>query len=289
MDRQHAAQRLWRREPGNARALAGRADLRRSERPARCRTSSSPIRRCKPVRATTFEAGLRGRLGGEGFYSAAIFRTDLSDDIQFISAGSGAVNAGYFQNVGRTRRQGIELTAGGTFGPLRITARYSLLDATFETGFTASSPNNSTADADGDIHVQPGNRLPGLPRSALRLRADWTQGPFAIGISLLAASAQYARGNENNADPNGTVAGYAFAALDASWQMARDWQLFARIDNLFDTAYRNFGILGANYFRGPGNTFDASLAGPEPFQSPAAPFGVWVGLAYRLDRGGERR
>ena len=31
------------------------------------------------------------------FYSAAIYRTDLRDDIQFIGAGSGAVNAGYFR------------------------------------------------------------------------------------------------------------------------------------------------------------------------------------------------
>ncbi|HEY4971535.1 MAG TPA: hypothetical protein VII35_16675 [Steroidobacteraceae bacterium] len=46
--------------------------------------------------------------------------------------------------------------------------------------------------------------------------------------------------------------------------------------------YQNFAILGANYSRGPGNTFDATLAGPEPFRSPAAPFGAWIGVQYRL-------
>jgi outer membrane receptor protein involved in Fe transport len=101
---------------------------------------------------------------------------------------------------------------------------------------------------------------------------------------VLAVSSQYARGNENNADPGGKVGGFAVVTVDASWQVTREWQLFARIDNLFNRSYQNFGILGANYFRGPGGTFDAGLAGPEPFRSPAAPIGAWIGLQYRLDR-----
>jgi outer membrane receptor protein involved in Fe transport len=147
-----------------------------------------------------------------------------------------------------------------------------------------SSPNNATADADGLIYVQPGNRLPTLPRNAFRLRADWTHGPFAVGATLAAFDSQYARGNENNADPAGKVPGYAVVAMDASWNITPEWQLFARIDNLFNRPYQNFGILGANYFRGPGNTFDAGLAGPEAFRSPGAPFGAWMGIQYRLDR-----
>jgi len=242
----------------------------------------------KQVVATTYEAGVRGRVGATGFYSAAIYRTDLADDIQFIGAGSGAVNAGYFQNVGKTRRQGVELTGGATWGEVRVVARYSFLDATFQTCFVESSPNNSSADADGLIYVQPGNRLPLLPRNALRVRADWTHGPFALGASVLAVDSQYARGNENNADPSGKVAGYALIALDGAWNITPEWQLFARVDNLFNTTYQNFGILGANYFRGPGNTFDAGLAGPEAFRSPGATFGAWIGVQYRFDRGGIR-
>ena len=243
----------------------------------------------QPVRATTYELGARGRAGVDSFYSAAIYRTDLADDIQFISAGSGAVNTGYFQNVGRTRRQGLELTGGTSYGPFRLTARYSVLAATFESAFTASSPNNATADADGNIEVRPGNRLPGLPRSAFRLRTDWERGPLTVGASIVAASWQYARGNENNADPGGRVPGYALVAVDATWQIAPQWHLFARVDNLFNSTTQNFGILGANYFRGPGGTFDAGLAGPEPFRSPLPSFGAWIGIQYRLDRGGGSR
>ena len=218
-----------------------------------------------------------------------MYRTDLTDDIQFISAGKGAVNAGYFQNVGRTRRQGLELTGGITFDSFRLTGRYSLLDATYETAFAARSPHNTTANGVGDIEVHPGNRLPGLPRNVLRVRGDWTQGAFALGVTVLAAGFQYARGNENNADTVGKVPGYATVVLDGSWQITPALQLFARIDNLFNTTYQNFGILGAHYFRGPGNTFDAGLAGAEAFRSPAAPIGAWIGIQYRLDRGDGRR
>ncbi len=241
------------------------------------------------VIATTYELGLRGRVGATGFYSAALYRTDLANDIQFISAGRGAVNAGYFQNVGRTRRQGVEFTGGAEVGALRVVARYSLLDATFLTAFTESSPNNVSANSNGEIAVQSGNTIPLMPRNALRIRADWSEGPYAIGATLLAVSAQYSRGNENNADPAGLVAGFATVAVDASWQIAPQWLLFARIDNLFNRQYQNFGILGANYFRGPGNTFDVGLAGPEAFRSPASAFGAWVGLQFQFEGLGRSR
>ena len=136
-----------------------------------------------PVKATTYELGVRGRPSPGTFYSAALYRTDLTDDIQFVSAGGGAVNSGYFRNVGDTRRQGIELTAGTTVGAFRFVAKYSHLLATFETGFVENSPNNTTADDDGNIVVSPGNRLPGLPADTFRLRGDWSQGPFALGVS----------------------------------------------------------------------------------------------------------
>ncbi len=137
----------------------------------------------KQVVATTYEAGVRGRVGASYFYSAAIYRTDLADDIQFIGAGSGAVNAGYFQNVGKTRRQGVELSGGATWGEVRVVARYSYLDATFQTAFAESSPNNSSADADGLIVVRPGDRSAdaaaqcaagarGLESRAVRARRD---------------------------------------------------------------------------------------------------------------------
>jgi len=79
------------------------------------------------------------------------------------------------------------------------------------------------------------------------------------------------------------------ARADGPVVLAPDRQLFARVENLLDKTWQNFGILGANYFRGPGNTFDPGLAGPEQFRSPGAPIGAWIGIRYRLDRGAGNR
>jgi outer membrane receptor protein involved in Fe transport len=68
--------------------------------------------------------------------------------------------------------------------------------------------------------------------------------------------------------------------LDTRWRFARGWELFGEIDNLFNTRYETLGVLGSNFFRGPGNTFDANAASSELFLSPGAPFGAWIGLRY---------
>jgi iron complex outermembrane recepter protein len=68
--------------------------------------------------------------------------------------------------------------------------------------------------------------------------------------------------------------------LDGHWDINEQLQLFATITNLFNRKYETFGVLGENFFRGPGFTFDAAAAGPEQFRSPAAPLGIWIGVRY---------
>jgi outer membrane receptor protein involved in Fe transport len=244
----------------------------------------------KPVIGTTVELGGRGRwtpvAGTGGQWSVAIYRTELRDDIQFISAGRGAANSGYFRNIGRTRREGFEL--GGTLpiGSLLLTAHYSYLRATFQTGFAENSPNNSTAAPDGTITVNRGNRIPGLPAQLFKLRAQWDPTPaIALGATLIAAGSQYARGDENNRDRSGPVPGYTVMHLDAHYRLDANWQLFANVTNLFNVRYQNFGILGVNYFRGPGDAFAPALAGPGQFRTPGAPLGAWIGLRYSFAEG----
>ena len=51
---------------------------------------------------------------------------------------------------------------------------------------------------------------------------------------MYAATSQYARGDENNQDVNGKIKGYTIFNLDARWNFARGWELFAEVDNLFN-------------------------------------------------------
>ncbi|MBL8482693.1 MAG: TonB-dependent receptor, partial [Rhodocyclaceae bacterium] len=236
----------------------------------------------KKVVSRTLEAGARGKLRGNDDWSAAIYRTVLSDDIQFISAGGAAVNAGYFQNVGRTRRQGMEFGYTAHAGKFSAGLRYAYVEATFESSFVVHSPNNSSADAGGDIQVGPGNRIPGIPRHNIKLRLDYEFSDTATaGASINYSSSVFARGDENNRDANGSVPGYVVVNLDGRVELSRGLEIYARIANLFDRKYANFGVLGENVFANPGKSFDPNNALPEQFRGPGAPRGAWLGLRYK--------
>jgi iron complex outermembrane receptor protein len=239
----------------------------------------------KMVVSKTFEVGARGKLGGETKWSAALFRTDLRDDLQFISSTGVAVNAGYFQNVGTTRRQGLELGASTRLGSaLAFSMRYDWIDATYRTGFVENSPANSSADANGAIVVQHGSRIPAIPRQSLKLRADFDAGEkWSIGANALVASSIQARGDENNLDVHGRVPGYARLDLDTRYRYSRRLDFFGRIDNALNRRYANFGILGTNVFTGPSQTFDAANPRTEQFLGRGVPRSVSTGLQYLFD------
>jgi len=241
----------------------------------------------KKVVSSTFEAGARGKLGGDAAaatWSAAIYRTDLRDDMQFTSSNGVAANAGYFQNVGRTRRQGLELGASQRLGTAAITLRYAFVDATYRTGFVGNSPANSTADANGGVVVQAGDRLPSIARRSLKLRLDLeATTAWSLGANVVAASSVYARGDENNRDAHGTVAGYAVMNLDTRWRIGAHLQLFARVDNVFGRRAANLGVLGQNVFNGPGQSYDPTHPQAEIFRGSIAPRGAWAGIQYPFE------
>ncbi len=241
------------------------------------------------VVSKTTETGARGKLGGAIDWSAALFRTDLDNDIEFIAAGAGATNAGYFQNVGKTRRQGIEAGVSTRSGPLRVSLRYSHLNATFRSTFSAASADNSTADANGAIRVRPGDKIPGIPADSVKLRVEYAHGPFSLATGIFAAASQYAHGDENNADVHGRVPGYAVVGLDARYQASPKLEIFASVDNLLDRRYANFGLLGSNVFNGPNRSFGPA-AGVDPvseqFVALGAPRTITVGLRWRFDTPG---
>ena len=234
------------------------------------------------VVSKTGEIGARGRWTDNFGWSAALYRTDLNNDIIFISSG-GAVNAGFFQNAGETRRQGLELGVHGRVEKLSLALNYGYVDATFVSALTLNSPANSSADAGGDIHVSPGDKIPGVPAHSVKLRADYDlSDTISLGGNAMYFSSQYARGDENNQDSNGKVPGYFLLNLDARYQYTKRLAFFGRIDNVFDKDYETLGVLGENFFNGPGRTFDAGNVTGEQFRSAGAPRAVWVGVKYTM-------
>lgn len=235
----------------------------------------------KPVISKTFEVGARGKIGGTTQWSAAAYSTTLTDDIQFISSDGAASTLGYFQNVGKTRRQGFELAAHTQLGPLGVSTSYNYVDATYRSSWTENSSSNSSADANGNITVKPGNHIPGIPENTVKLRLDYAAtSKWHIGANFTWRGSIYAQGDENNADINGKIAGYFLIDMDTAYQVTKQLQVFASVSNLLDKRYASFGILGENSFNGPGHTFDPANPVNEQFVGPGAPRGVWVGLRY---------
>lgn len=235
----------------------------------------------KPVIARTGEIGMRGKLGSLTSWSASAFRTALDNDIQFISSTGASASTGYFQNVGKTRRQGLEFATRTTVGELGVTMSYSYIDATYETGFVEHSASNSSANANGDITVSRGNKMPGIPQNTFKLRFDYAPMPqWNIGTNIVYRSDIFARGDENNQDSNGKISGYTMVNLDTTYTLSKHLQLFGRIDNVFNKQYASFGVLGQNFFNGAGHSFNGTNSTNEQFIGPGAPRGAWVGLRY---------
>jgi len=154
------------------------------------------------VVARTVELGLRGNLPDQRLvWSADVFRTVNRDDIQFVAT---ATNAGYFDNVGDTRRQGLDLAIGGKQGGFHWHLAYSFVDATYQSSFVVNAASNSTAESNGNILVNPGDRIPLIPRNTGRLALDYEFNErWGIGGTVVAASGSYLHGNENNANVAG--------------------------------------------------------------------------------------
>ena len=238
----------------------------------------------KQVVSRTYETGLRGSfrlpdlLPGDFAWNFGLFRTDLSDDIYAVAT---SVSSGFFENIGGTRRQGIETGARYRDDTWSVYAAYSLVDATFRSAFTLPSPNNPAADGSGNIHVVAGDRLPGIPLHRLKLGADYrVNGRWSIGGALAYVSSQFFRGDELN--QNAPLPGYALVNLHSAYRVAENFELFATLDNALDARYASFGTFGDPTGIGaPG--VPAGGAGVDPrFETPGTPIAIFGGVRAKF-------
>lgn len=232
------------------------------------------------VVARTYELGARLQPAGGPMLTGALFRTDTRNDIVFLR--SGVSQAGFFANVDRTRRQGVELSAQGRRGGVEWQAAYTFLDATYQSPLVLSGPLSTEEQPNA---VRKGDRIAGLPRHVLKLSADWTVLPrLTLGADWLAAGAQTVAGNEGGSRPElGRLGGYAVVHARLRWQFTDRWQAWLRVHNVFDRRYATFASGGLDLF--PGGA--PLAAGAEPaaarFIAPGAPRLALAGLRYEWD------
>jgi len=236
------------------------------------------------VISRTAELGVRGKMPSSSAAVAAmswnlsVFRTLLKDDIYGIAT---SVSQGFFQNIGDTRRQGVE--AGLTYRAASWSAfaNYSFVEATFRSPLLLPSPSNPYQDANGDIQVEPGDRLPGIPKHRLKLGLDYKILPaWTVGATVNVVSSFFYVGDESNR--LAPIPGFTTVNLHSTYKPVSHLELFATVNNLFNRKYGTWGILSdPTGINGPGIPPDGVTNGPgvdNRFLSPSAPFEAFGGV-----------
>jgi vitamin B12 transporter len=137
-----------------------------------------------------------------------------------------ALDSNYFpSNLSKARIRGVEAQLGATLAGWQLQGYLSWLQ-----------PRNDDGGAND------GKWLPRRPGRTARLDLDRRYGAFGVGASVNAAGRSY-----DDAANRHPLAGYTTADLRTSWHFAPDWQLEARLANVFDRHYETVW-----YFNQPG-------------------------------------
>ena len=163
----------------------------------------------RPERGRSSEIGVNGRWGG-GDVAATLWHNRVRDMIGYEPSAarcpSGPSYAfGCASNIGRARLQGLTLAAGQQWGGVALRGTLDLLDARDQIS---------------------GSRLPRRAAHQTSLDATWVQGPLGWNAALLRLGTR--------PDGGKRLAAETTLNLQATWRVAPQWQLQARLINATD-------------------------------------------------------
>jgi iron complex outermembrane receptor protein len=241
----------------------------------------------KQVVSHTYEAGLRGGFGtsvqtGQLTWGLGLFRTETTDDI--LNVASAVVPMfGYFQNAGKTLRQGIEAKLAYRWDRWNAYANYTFIDATYQSSLILSSANNPAANANGNIFVFPGDHIPAIPAYRFKAGAEYAvTDAWKFGADVYAVGSQYLIHDDANQNPK--VPAYAVLNLHTSYQITKNVEVFALVNNLLNQHY----YVAGTFFNAGGynsNTFGGNnflvLNDPRTFL-PGMPFAAYAGVRAKF-------
>jgi outer membrane receptor protein involved in Fe transport len=260
----------------------------------------------KQVVAKTYDFGARGSLTDEVKWNASIYHAMNHQDLQFIRAG-GSTSRGYYSNVGRTERQGLDLGLSGQHDRFKWSASYSYIRATFDSDFSlVNSANSSAPDTQPNkniYNVTKGDRMPSIPEHQFKARAQYEVTPnWSVGSNLVYFSDQFVIGNENNehqansaactfgndierrgnraACGSGKISDYSVVNLDTQYNIGGGWKAFAKAINIFDNDYYVAGRLAETMFDSSGAYGTSEIKSRGVI--PGAPRAAWIGMRYEF-------
>ncbi len=179
-----------------------------------------------------FEIGSKWHAGTLDF-DAALFQTRTDNEIGVFTNSGGRAT---YQNVGRTRRQGAELSAQWRPNTAwRAQAALSVLDASYLDGYLTCEAAPCTKPT---VPVAAGNRIAGTQRQSAYAELAWRPGVLPGELAVEARAQARTAANDTNAD-----FAPGFGVVNLRW--SHDWAIGAggklqsllRLDNVADRAY----------------------------------------------------
>jgi outer membrane receptor protein involved in Fe transport len=203
------------------------------------------------VVSQTLEAGMRWKNDLGYQLSVSAYRTINKDDIIFV-----AVNPteGYFDNFAKTQYVGVDINAAKSWGAWQLNTTYSYLKATYES-------SAELLGAEREMDITPGTRMAGIPLHKLKMHLDWSATEkWKLGTSMIASSSLVTQGNEDGllddggGAGNAKVKGYALFNLKTSYAVQKGFEVFGKIDNVFNRRYETYAMLAPNSLTTTGAT-----------------------------------
>jgi iron complex outermembrane recepter protein len=256
----------------------------------------------------TIEAGLRGKFGTDAktgllTWGLGVYHTELDNDIVQVASQvtqEGALsNFGFFQNIPKDLRQGVEAKIDYTTERWKLYANYTYVDATYQSNATLSSPNNPNAQCVGGgtlaqvgadncngpfVNVVPGDRIGGIPAHRFKAGAEYAvTDKWKVGADLNVVAGEYLFGDDTN--QSALIPPYAVLNLHTSYQVTPNIEVFGLINNALDQHYYLFGTFADGTGFTAANVNNPNTLGtfnnPRTYV-PGAPFEAYAGIKVRF-------
>ena len=226
-----------------------------------------------PVTSDTWQAGLR--LGRPRFRGEAVgYWSEVANDI-FNVVDLETPTRGFFTNLERTRRLGLELSAEmrPSLGrhDLTVTGSLGWTRATFESSAVLAAPFLDEDELEDAPEVEPGDRFPMVPELSASAGVMYAFPNTSLALQARRVGEQFLIGDEGNEAPFGKLEAYSLVDLRVERRLGRA-TAYLEVSNLFDQRYSPFGIISRN-------VRDTDQV--ERFLTPGLPRTLRVGLRVR--------
>ena len=187
--------------------------------------------RLRPQVSQQMEVGAKWRAGGWEV-DGVLFRADVKDEIGVATNAGGRSS---FQNVGRTRRDGMELSVAWRISPAwRTQLVLNTLDARYVDGFLACAGIPCNAPS---VPVPAGNQVAGTQRGSAWAEVAWRS------ADLGEAAVEWRTARRTAANDTNTEFASGYGSLNLRWSrsfvLGAGWAMetLVRLENLNDQRY----------------------------------------------------